>query len=179
MNTFLLFIILLIFIYEFMKRMNYLDNIDENTKNPTKEKFDNMVSINNMTYLPANFEQEFERDINIKSISKDLGVKRSINQVVAATDDTIPDNFFTPIDLKLFRNNMNRWVNKQRNWQESYTDLEPIIEQKKNIEKYITDTKNYDNLSIWYKLDLLNGIKKIPEPTPTSTLTQTPTPNNL
>lgn len=119
MNAFLLFIILLIFIYEFIKRMNYLNNIDENTN--TKENFDNIISIKDMTYLPANFEQEYEKDINIKSISKDLGVKRSINQVVAATDDTIPDNFFTPIDLKLFRNNMNRWVNKQREWQEVYT----------------------------------------------------------
>ncbi len=119
MNAFLLFIILLIFIYEFIKRMNYLNNIDENTN--TKENFDNMISIKDMTYLPANFKQEFERDINIKSISKDLGVKRSINQVIAATDEPIPDNFFTPIDLKLFRNNMNRWVNKQREWQEVYT----------------------------------------------------------
>ncbi len=119
MNAFLLFIILLIFIYEFIKRMNYLNNIDENTN--TKENFDNIISIKDMTYLPANFEQEYEKDINIKSISKDLGVKRSINQVIAATDEPIPDNFFTPIDLKLFRNNMNRWVNKQREWQEVYT----------------------------------------------------------
>lgn len=135
MNTFLLFIILLLFVYEFTKRMNYLNIIDENqnTDNITKEKFDNMDSINNMTYLPSNFEQEYERDINVKSISKDLGVKRSIDEVVAATEDPIPDNFFTPIDLKLFRNNMNRWVNKQRDWQESYTYLDPIIEQKKNI----------------------------------------------
>ena len=135
MNTFLLFIILLLFVYEFTKRMNYLNIIDENqnTDNITKEKFDNMDSINNMTYLPSNFEQDYERDINVKSISKDLGVKRSIDEVVAATEDPIPDNFFTPIDLKLFRNNMNRWVNKQRDWQESYTYLDPIIEQKKNI----------------------------------------------
>ncbi len=139
MNTFLLFIILLIFIYEFMNRMNYLNIIDENTNNSTKENFDNIISINDMTYLPSNFEQEFERDINIKSISKDLGVKRNIDEVVAATEDSIPDNFFKPIDLKLFRNNTNRWVNKQRNWQESFTYLEPIIEQKKNIEKYIAD----------------------------------------
>ena len=165
MNTFLLFIILLIFIYEFIKRMNYLNNIDENTNN--KENFDNTISINDMTYLPANFEQDFERDINIKSISKDLGVKRNINQVVAATDEPIPDNFLTPIDLKLFRNDMNRWTNKQRNWQESYTYLDPIIKQKKKIEKYINNKKNYDNLSIWYKLDILNGIKNTPLPTPT------------
>ena len=89
-----------------------------------------------MTYLPNNFYQEFERNIKTKNISKDLGVKRSINQVVAANDETIGAeilNFFTPLDVKLFRSDMNRWVNKQRDWQEAYTILDPIIEQIENI----------------------------------------------
>ena len=134
MNTFLLFIILLFFVYEFSKRMNYLNEIDENDTQKKKEYFDNL----NMTYLPSNFYQEYEKNIITKNISKDLGVKRSINQVVASTDDSIGSevlNLFTPLDVKLFRSDMNRWVNKQRDWQEAYTILDPIIEQIENIKK--------------------------------------------
>ena len=134
MNTFLLFIILLFFVYEFSKRMNYLNEIDENDTQKKKEYFDNL----NMTYLPSNFYQEYEKNIITKNISKDLGIKRSINQVVASTDDSAGSevlNFFTPLDVKLFRSDMNRWVNKQRDWQESYTILDPIIEQIENIKK--------------------------------------------
>ena len=134
MNTFLLFIILLFFVYEFSKRMNYLNEIDENDTQKKKEYFDNL----NMTYLPSNFYQEYEKNIITKNISKDLGVKRSINQVVASTDDSAGSevlNFFTPLDVKLFRSDMNRWVNKQRDWQEAYTILDPIIEQIENIKK--------------------------------------------
>jgi hypothetical protein len=134
MNTFLLFTILLFFVYEFSKRMNYLNEIDENDTQKKKEYFDNL----NMTYLPSNFYQEYEKNIITKNISKDLGVKRSINQVVAANDETIGTeilNFFTPLDIKLFRTDRNRWVNKQRDWQEAYTILDPIIEQIENIKK--------------------------------------------
>ena len=120
--------------YEFSKRMNYLNEIDENDTQKKKEYFDNL----NMTYLPSNFYQEYEKNIITKNISKDLGIKRSINQVVASTDDSAGSevlNFFTPLDVKLFRSDMNRWVNKQRDWQESYTILDPIIEQIENIKK--------------------------------------------
>ena len=120
--------------YEFSKRMNYLNEIDENDTKKKKEYFDNL----NMTYLPSNFYQEYEKNIITKNISKDLGVKRSINQVVASTDDSIGSevlNLFTPLDVKLFRSDMNRWVNKQRDWQEAYTILDPIIEQIENIKK--------------------------------------------
>ena len=120
--------------YEFSKRMNYLNEIDENDTQKKKEYFDNL----NMTYLPSNFYQEYEKNIITKNISKDLGVKRSINQVVASTDDSAGSevlNFFTPLDVKLFRSDMNRWVNKQRDWQEAYTILDPIIEQIENIKK--------------------------------------------
>ena len=120
--------------YEFSKRMNYLNEIDENDTQKKKEYFDNL----NMTYLPSNFYQEYEKNIITKNISKDLGVKRSINQVVASTDDSTGSevlNFFTPLDVKLFRSDMNRWVNKQRDWQEAYTILDPIIEQIENIKK--------------------------------------------
>jgi hypothetical protein len=141
MNTFLLFMILIFFVYEFSKRMNYLKEIDENDAMKKKEYFDNINL--NMTYLPNNFYQEFERNIKTKNISKDLGVKRSINQVVAANDETIGAeilNFFTPLDVKLFRNDMNRWVNKQRDWQEAYTILDPIIDQIKNINTFSEKT---------------------------------------
>jgi hypothetical protein len=114
--------------------MNYLNEIDENDTQKKKEYFDNL----NMTYLPSNFYQEYEKNIITKNISKDLGIKRSINQVVASTDDSAGSevlNFFTPLDVKLFRSDMNRWVNKQRDWQESYTILDPIIEQIENIKK--------------------------------------------
>ena len=138
MNTFLLFMILIFFVYEFSKRMNYLKEIDENDTQKKKEYFDNINL--NMTYLPNNFYQEFERNIKTKNISKDLGVKRSINQVVAANDETIGAeilNFFTPLDVKLFRSDMNRWVNKQRDWQEAYTILDPIIEQIQNKNTFL------------------------------------------
>ena len=130
--------ILIFFVYEFSKRMNYLKEIDENDAIKKKEYFDNINL--NMTYLPNNFYQEFERNINTKNISNDLGVKRSINQVVAANDETIGAeilNFFTPLDVKLFRSDMNRWVNKQRDWQEAYTILDPIIEQIENKNTFL------------------------------------------
>ena len=130
--------ILIFFVYEFSKRMNYLKEIDENDAMKKKEYFDNINL--NMTYLPNNFYQEFERNIKTKNISKDLGVKRSINQVVAANDETIGAeilNFFTPLDVKLFRSDMNRWVNKQRDWQEVYTILDPIIEQIENKNTFL------------------------------------------
>jgi hypothetical protein len=134
MNTFLLFIILIFFVYEFAKWMNYLKEIDENDSQKKKEYFNNINL--NMTYLSNNFYQEYERNIKTKNISKDLGTKRSVNQIVAADDETVGteiSNFFTPLDVKLFRSDMNRWVNKQRDWQEAYTILDPILEQIENI----------------------------------------------
>jgi hypothetical protein len=129
--------ILIFFVYEFARRMNYLNEIDEENKDKEYKKKDKEYFDTNMTYLPQNFSNEFERNINVKNILKDLGVKRSINQVVAIDEDPLPTDFFTPLDLKLFRTDMNRWVNKQRDWQEVYTILDPIIEQKKNITENI------------------------------------------
>jgi len=114
MNIFLIFILLLIFIYEFSKRIKYLEN-NEFAINNINEKFENKYN-NEMTYLPANFAQENIFDINRKDISKDLGVKRSINQVISATDEIIPNDFFKPIDIKLFRNGSPKWEIKQRPW---------------------------------------------------------------
>jgi hypothetical protein len=114
--------------------MNYLKEIDENDSQKKKEYFNNINL--NMTYLSNNFYQEYERNIKTKNISKDLGTKRSVNQIVAADDETVGteiSNFFTPLDVKLFRSDMNRWVNKQRDWQEAYTILDPILEQIENI----------------------------------------------
>lgn len=117
MNIFLIFILLLIFIYEFSKRIKYLENNEFGVNINVNEKFENKYN-NEMTYLPANFPQENIFDINRKDISKDLGVKRSINQVVSATDETIPNDFFKPIDINLFRNGSPKWEIKQRPWNE-------------------------------------------------------------
>jgi hypothetical protein len=155
MNAFLLFILLLIFIYEFIKRMNYVEK-KENEEFQGQVKYD-------YTYYPNNFSQEFERNINIKSIARDLGVKRSINQVVASTDDLLPEEFYKPLDQKQFRNDNNRWTTQQRDWQESYTYLDDIIKQKQAINDYKKDKKNYDDLSIWERL---NMNKSEPEPLP-------------
>ena len=121
MNIFLIFILLLIFIYEFSKRIKYLENNEfsvnnniNNINNKILEKFNN--NFNNMTYLPSNFSQENIYDINRKDISKDLGVKRSINQVISSTDENIPNDFFKPIDINLFKNGSPKWEVKQRPW---------------------------------------------------------------
>ena len=113
MNIFLIFILLLIFIYEFSKRIKYLENNEFGVN--INEKFENKYN-NEMTYLPANFPQENIFDINRKDISKDLGVKRTINQVVSATDEIIPNDFFKPIDINLFRNGSPKWEVQQRPW---------------------------------------------------------------
>jgi hypothetical protein len=115
MNIFLIFILLLIFIYEFSKRIKYLENNEfgVNINGKINEKFDNL---NNMTYLPSNFSQENIYDINRKDISKDLGVKRSINQVISSVDENIPNDFFKPIDINLFKNGSPKWEVKQRPW---------------------------------------------------------------
>jgi hypothetical protein len=119
MNIFLIFILLLIFIYEFSKRIKYLENNEFainniNNINNIKEKFDNQS--NNMTYLPANFSQQNIFDINLKDISEDLGIKRTINQVISATDENIPNDFFKPIDINLFKRGSPKWEVKQRPW---------------------------------------------------------------
>ena len=123
MNIFLIFILLLIFIYEFSKRIKYLENNEFginnlNNNNKILEKFNNNINnnINNMTYLPSNFPQENIYDINRKDISKDLGVKRSINQVISSIDENIPNDFFKPIDINLFKNGSPKWEVKQRPW---------------------------------------------------------------
>jgi hypothetical protein len=109
MYKFLIFVILLIFIYEFYRRIKYIEEIEP------IETFDNQ-SINKMTYLPSNFQSEYLRDINVKDISKDLGVVRSINQVVPYTDEPIPDDFFKPLDLSDFKENKPIREKAQRPW---------------------------------------------------------------
>ena len=130
MNTFLLFVLLLIFIYEFIRWMKYLENQDENQNENMIEKFNNTY-----TYLPYNFTQEYEKNINIKSIAKDLGIRRNINQVVSSTDEPLDDEFFQPLDLGLFNKVRNRWVNKQRDWQETFTYLDEIVAQKERMKE--------------------------------------------
>ncbi len=160
MNAFLLFVLLLIFIYEFIRRINYLEE-----KEKENEGFQDQIKYD-YTYYPNNFSQEFERNINIKSIAKDLGVKRSINQVISSTDEPLPEEFYKPLDQKIFRTDNNRWTTQQRDWQESYTYLDDIIKQKQAINDYKNDKKNYDDLSIWERLDMKNGKKSEPEPLP-------------
>jgi hypothetical protein len=160
MNAFLLFVLLLIFIYEFIRRINYLEE-----KEKENEGFQDQIKYD-YTYYPNNFSQEFERNINIKSIAKDLGVKRSINQVISSTDEPLPEEFYKPLDQKIFRTDNNRWTTQQRDWQESYTYLDDIIKQKQAINDYKNDKKNYDDLSIWERLDMKNGKKSDPEPLP-------------
>ena len=142
MNTFIIFIILLIFIYEFTNRIQYIYN------QPSIEKFQD-IPLSKMTYLPSNFTHNFQHDLDIKDISKDLGVKRSINQVVSSVQEDIPDNFFKPLDINLFRQNMPKWSLSQRPWIESYTFLDPIVDQKNAITEF--KTKNPELLSIWEK----------------------------
>jgi hypothetical protein len=102
-----------------------------------------------MTYLPANFTNNFQHDLDIKDISKDLGIKRSINQVVSSVQEDIPNNFFKPLDINLFKKNMPKWSLSQRPWIESYTFLDPIVDQKNAISEF--KTKNPELLSIWEK----------------------------
>ncbi len=142
MNTFIIFIILLIFIYEFSNRIQYIYN------SPSIEKFQD-IPLSKMTYLPSNFTNNFQHDLDIKDISKDLGVKRSINQVISSVQEDIPNNFFKPLDINLFKKNMPKWSLCQRPWIECYTFLDPIIDQKNAITNF--KNKNPELLSIWEK----------------------------
>ncbi len=151
MNTFLIFVILLIFIYEFTRRIKYLES-------NTIEKFQE-VPLTSMTYLPYNFSQGYSNNLNIKDISKDLGVKRSINQVKSATYEEPPNEFFKPLDITLFRKDLPKWTVSQRPWIESYTYLDEIANQKNNIKDF--KLKNPNTLSIWEKMELEEKFKII------------------
>jgi hypothetical protein len=152
MNTFLIFVILLIFIYEFNRRIKYLDS-------NTIEKFQE-IPLSNMTYLPYNFSQGYSNNLNIKDISKDLGVKRSINQVKSATYEDPPSEFFKPLDIKLFRRDLPKWTVSQRPWIESYTYLDDVVKQKDDILDF--KIKNQDLLSTWEKIELENKFTPVP-----------------
>jgi hypothetical protein len=163
MNTFLLFVILLIFIYEFIKRIKYIEESD------TIEKFED-IPITKMTYLPANFNQEYLHDLDVKDISKDLGVKRSINQVKSAYDEDTPPNFFKPLDINLFRRDLPKWIKSQRPWIESYTYFDQIIDQKEAIKKFRKNNpellNTYDKLGLTH--EFINPI-----------ITTTPNPSSI
>jgi hypothetical protein len=161
MNTFLMFVILMIFIYEFSIRMKYITN---NTL--SIEKFtDN--SLSSRTYLPYNFSQNYLNNLNVKNISKDLGVKRSINQVKSATQEELPNEFFKPLDINLFRKDLPKWTLKQRPWQESYTFLDVVVDQKNQIRDF--KNKNHDLLSWWERIELENKLLSFITPSPSST----------
>jgi hypothetical protein len=161
MNTFLMFVILMIFIYEFSIRMKYITN---NTLSIEKFSDDSLAS---RTYLPYNFSQNYLNNLNVKNISKDLGVKRTINQVKSATQDDLPNEFFKPLDINLFRKDLPKWTLKQRPWQESYTFLDVVVDQKNQIRDF--KNKNHDLLSWWERMDLENKMLSFITPSPSST----------
>ncbi len=145
MNHFLLFIILLIFIYEFIKRMNYL-YIDN------QENFEDLKELTSRTYMESNFAEESKYNINNPSISKDLGIVRNINEVTSAYDDPIPDDFYKPLDGSLFKPNTPRWSVCQRNWDECFTYLDPVIEQKEELNNY--NKENPQKKDLWRKMEI-------------------------
>jgi hypothetical protein len=161
MNTFLMFVILMIFIYEFSIRMKYITN---NTLSIEKFSDDSLAS---RTYLPYNFSQNYLNNLNVKNISKDLGVKRTINQVKSATQEDLPNEFFKPLDINLFRKDLPKWTLKQRPWQESYTFLDVVVDQKNQIRDF--KNKNHDLLSWWERMNLENKMLSFITPSPSST----------
>ncbi len=151
MNKFLIFILLLIFIYEFRKRITYLYNDDnDDPKKNIKEKFDN--PLNKFTYMPYGFSSDFEKNINVKDISKDLGVNRSINEVISANLEDIPDEFYKPLDVSLFKVRTPIWEVAQRPWIEipAKEPIEPILiqddanaEYNSQLDEFMQKNKNY------------------------------------
>lgn len=134
MNKFLIFIILLIFIFEFQKRIKYFyntynDHNDMYKSTKIKENFEN--PLNKFTYMPNEFDSNIEKNINVKDISKDLGVERSINEVISANYDDVPDEFYRPLDVSLFKVRQPIWEVAQRPWIEipSKEPIEPILIQ--------------------------------------------------
>jgi len=162
-----MFIILLIFIYEFSNRIKYITNPVQSSI----EKFEDR-SIKTMTYLPNGFSQGYLNNLNVKEVSKDLGVKRSINQVKPATQEDPPSEFFTPLDINLFRKDLPKWTLKQRPWQESFTFLDDIVEQKDKQRDF--KNKNMDSISIWEKMILEKRMLEAGDSTPSSSLTPFP-----
>ncbi len=159
MNKFLIFIILLIFIFEFQRRITYLynDDNDDNQSTKIKEKFEN--SLNKFTYMPYGFSSEFEKNINIKDISKDLGVNRSINEVVSANLEEAPDEFYQPLDVSLFRVRQPIWEVAQRPWIEipSKEPIEPILiqddanaEYNSQLDDFMKTNNNNFNLNLLF-----------------------------
>jgi hypothetical protein len=130
MYHFLIFILLIIFLYEFIKRIKYLDeeNIESFTEfsNP-EEKY---------TYISNNFSDESFRMLDPPSYSKDIKKgDRNINMVLPATYPEEPDNFFEGLSLSNFRADPG-WDVQQRIWQEYKLDLEPLIAQWDRSNKY-------------------------------------------
>ncbi len=148
MNKFLIFIVLLIFIFEFQRRITYLYNNDDNDSSfneskKIKENFDN--SLNKFTYMPYGFSSDFEKNINVKDISKDLGVNRSINEVVSENLEEIPNEFYKPLDVSLFKIKQPIWEVAQRPWIEipSKQPIEPILIQDDANAEYNAELNDF------------------------------------
>jgi hypothetical protein len=128
-----------------MKRMNYLYTNNQ-------ENFEDLKELNSRTYMESNFSQESKYNINNPTIAKDLGVQRTINEVTSAFDDPIPDDFYKPLDGTLFRTSTPRWAVCQREWDECFTYLDPVIEQRNEMNKYKEENPLKTNL--WKKMEI-------------------------
>ncbi len=148
MNHFLLFIILLIFVYEFIKRMNYLYK----NKETFQENFEDLTELSNRTYMEYNFPQESKYNITNRTISKELGIVRNINEVSSAYDEPIPDDFYKPLDASLFKPRTPRWAVCQRDWDECFTYLDTVIAQKEELQKY--SKENPEKKNLWKKMEI-------------------------
>lgn len=138
MNHFLIFIILLIFLYEFIRRIKYINN-EDSTEFFESDEY-------KKTYLPYNFSDESFRKIDVPDYIKDIKIETSINEVVPATYPDELDIFFTGLDPKLFNSERPNWTKCQRPWIECYTNLEPVLEQRKRSEKDLSERMNSFNL---------------------------------
>jgi hypothetical protein len=126
MYHFLIFIILIIFLYEFTKKIKYIENREFKYIEPFTE-FSNPEE--KYTYIAHNFSDESFRMLNPPSHIKDVERENNnINTIVAATYPDEQDHFFEGLSLSNFRANQG-WNTKQRPWQEYKLDLEPLREQ--------------------------------------------------
>lgn len=133
MYHFLIFILLVIFIYEFIKRIKYLD----------EEHMESFTDFSNpeekYTYISNNFSDESFRMLNPPSYSKNIKNDTSnINSVLPATYPEEPDNFFEGLSLNNFRQDPG-WNVQQRIWQEYKLDLKPLMAQWERSNMYKID----------------------------------------
>uniref|UniRef100_A0A6C0E701 Uncharacterized protein n=1 Tax=viral metagenome TaxID=1070528 RepID=A0A6C0E701_9ZZZZ len=125
MYHFLIFILLLIFLYEFIKRIKYIEPYTY-----TAESFSEFSNPEEKyTYIANNFSDESFRMLDPPLYSKDIKKDNmDINKVIPATYPDEPDNFFEGLSLDNFRSHP-IWYVQQRPWIEYKFDLQPLKEQ--------------------------------------------------